>query len=74
MEPFYFVGGALAVWAVVVTALGLMREGFPASKSSERIVTAISVVLALAAISTAVIAAASESEKGGASEHAALLR
>jgi hypothetical protein len=74
MEPFYFVGGALAVWAVVVTALGLMREGFPATKGSERIVAAISVLLALAAISTAVIAAASESDEGGSKESAALLR
>ena len=74
MEPFYFVGGALALWAVVVTALGLTREGFPATKGSERIVAAISVLLALAAISTAVIAAASEGDKSGGSESAALLR
>lgn len=63
MNAFHVIGGALALWAVLVTALGLTREGFPASKRSERLVAAISVLLALAAISSAVITSATEGEE-----------
>ena len=63
MNAFHVIGGALALWAVLVTVLGITREGFPASKTSERVVTAISVVLALAAITSAVVTSAAEGEK-----------
>ena len=72
MNAFHFFGGALAIWAVLVTVLGLTREGFPASRTSERLVTAISLLLALAAISSAVISSATEKDKGGVAEEASL--
>lgn len=72
MNAFHVIGGLLALWAVLVTFLGLTREGFPASKASERIVTAISVVLALAAISSAIITSAAEGEKEPGGETASL--
>lgn len=69
MNAFHVLGGLLAIWALVVSFLGVTREGFPGS--SERIVGAISVVLVLAAISAAIITSATEEEEGG--EEAALV-
>ena len=55
--PFYVGGGALALWAVVVSALGLTRPDFPSGSGGGRAVVAISVLLVLAATSTAVLTA-----------------
>ena len=67
MNAFHVIGGSLALWAVVVTFLGLSQEGFPRTQLAERIVTAISVLLAIAAISSAVITSASEGDDEGGS-------
>ncbi len=54
--PFYVAGGALVVWALVLSlALGLRKPDFPSGASGERVVIAITVVLVLAATSTAVL-------------------
>ena len=74
MNAFHVLGGLLAVWALVVSFLGVTREGFPDSRSSELLVTAISVVLVLLAISAAIVTSALEEEEeseGG--EEAALV-
>jgi len=74
MNAFHVLGSLLAIWALVVSFLGVTREGFPGSQSSERLVGAISVVLVLAAISAAIITSATEEEEeseGG--EEAALV-
>jgi hypothetical protein len=52
--PFYIGGGALAVWAVVLAALGLNRPDFPGNRGGERGVMAISLVLIIVAIGAAV--------------------
>jgi hypothetical protein len=53
---FYVAGGALAVWAVVVSAIGIRaHETFPPSKSAARGVMGISVGLILLAMASAVI-------------------
>jgi hypothetical protein len=52
--PFYFVGGALALWAVVLSALGLTHAEFPGRPSLARGVMALSTVLVIAAMATAV--------------------
>ena len=55
---FYICGGLLAVWAVVVSAIGIRgHETFPPSRGAARGVMAISVVLILAAMGSAVITA-----------------
>ena len=55
---FYICGGALAVWAVVVSAIGIRaHETFPPTKSQARGVMAISIVLVLLAMASAVITA-----------------
>jgi hypothetical protein len=55
--PFYLAGGALAVWAVVLFAVGMRSESFPGSQGGERGVIAVSAVLMVAAMATAVITA-----------------
>jgi plastocyanin len=64
--PFYIAGGALVVWAVVVSVgLGLRKANFPGNMPGERLVITITVVLVLAAVSTAVLTAGTP-EKAGA--------
>jgi hypothetical protein len=56
MNPFWIGGSVLFVWALVLAfALGLRSEGFPRDDGQMRTVIVVSVVLAVAAISTAVI-------------------
>lgn len=53
--PFYIAGGALVIWALVLSvALGMRRPGFPGSVTGQRALIAITVVLVLAATATAV--------------------
>jgi hypothetical protein len=55
---FYICGGLLAVWAVVVSAIGIRaHETFPPTKSAQRGVMAISVGLIVLAMASAVITA-----------------
>jgi hypothetical protein len=67
VEGFYFAGGALAAWALIVSALGVMREDFPSTRNATRLVGAISVVLVVGAIGTAIYLSATEEHepKGG---------
>jgi hypothetical protein len=60
VEGFYFVGGALAAWALLVSALGVMREDFPSTRGATRLVGAISIVLVVAAVGTAIYLSATE--------------
>ncbi len=73
MNAFHVVGGLLAVWAVVVSFLGITREGFPNGKLAERIVSLISILLVLGAIGTAVYTGATERDEEGPEETALLL-
>jgi hypothetical protein len=71
--PFYIAGGALVVWAVILSmALGMRRPEFPGSAMGERVVIAITIVLVLAAASMAVVtsgtSAKAASPGGGAVE------
>ena len=53
---FYICGGLLAVWAVVVSAIGIRaHETFPPTKSAARGVMTISIVLVVLAMASAVI-------------------
>ena len=63
MNAFHVCGGIAAIWAVLVGILGITRENFPASRGTERLVGAISVLLVAAAIFTAVYTAAVEEEE-----------
>jgi plastocyanin len=54
--PFFIAGGALVVWALFLSlALGMRKPDFPGGLSGQRAVSAITAVLVLTAVSTAVI-------------------
>jgi plastocyanin len=54
--PFFIAGGLLVAWALTLSLLiGMRKPDFPSGKSQERGVIAVTVVLVLAAVSTAVI-------------------
>jgi hypothetical protein len=74
VEGFYIAGGALAVWALIVSALGVTREDFPRTAGATRLVGLISVVLVVAAIGLAIYLSATEEHEKGEEEHAALVR
>jgi plastocyanin len=53
--PFYVAGGLLVLWALFVSlALGMRHPAFPRNLTGERMVIAITAVLVLAALGTAV--------------------
>jgi hypothetical protein len=56
--PFYICGGLLVVWALVLAGVGLTRPGFPYHERGARGVMAISGVLMVLAMGTAVITSA----------------
>jgi hypothetical protein len=68
VNAFHVCGVILAGWALLVSALGITRERFPASAGAERAVATISFVLVAAAIGTGIYTAATE-EHGGGEEH-----
>jgi plastocyanin len=53
---FYIAGGILVVWALVLSlGLGMRKPDFPGSLAGQRAVVAVSAVLVIAAVSTAVL-------------------
>jgi hypothetical protein len=54
---FYICGGLLAAWAVVLSAIGMSSETFPATVGAKRGVIAVTLVFVAAAMATAVITA-----------------
>jgi plastocyanin len=55
--PFYIAGAVLAAWAVVVAVIGISQPDFPGSAMRSRLVMGLSVVLVLAAVTTAIVTA-----------------
>jgi hypothetical protein len=55
--PFFIGGGVLALWAVVLATLGLRNPSFPGDAGGQRLVMAISLVFAVAAMGLAVYVA-----------------
>jgi hypothetical protein len=52
--PFYIAGGLLAIWAVVLSWLGLTRPDFPFGQRGQRGVISISFVLFVIAVGAAI--------------------
>ena len=65
MNVFEVFGPILIIWALLVAFLGITRENFPGSKTVERIVGAVSVILVAVAIGTAIYATAHEHHEKG---------
>ena len=65
MNAFHVCGILFVVWAVTVAFLGISRESFPGTEGAARAVGAISMLLAAAAIGTAIYTSATEEEEGG---------
>ena len=56
--PFYIAGGVLAVYAVVLAAIGINRPAFPGGERGARMVMGLSFVLVAVTIAMAVITSA----------------
>jgi hypothetical protein len=54
---FYICGGLLAVWAVVLSAIGMTQPSFPGTVAAKRGVVALTALFVAAAMATAVITA-----------------
>jgi glucan phosphoethanolaminetransferase (alkaline phosphatase superfamily) len=52
--PWFIAGGVLAAWAVVLSAIGLTQPDFPKNEGVTRLVILVSVVLVVAAMTSAV--------------------
>jgi len=53
---FYIAGGVLVVWALTLSlGIGMRRPGFPGSLAGQRAIMAVSAVLVIAALATAVL-------------------
>jgi plastocyanin len=63
---FYLAGGLLALWAVVVSVgLGLRRPDFPGGRGGQTAVIAITAILVVAAMGSAVLTAGVPASAGG---------
>jgi len=63
--PFYIAGGVLVAWAFLLSlGLGLRLPAFPGSLGGQRIVMAISAVLVLATLSSAVLTSGTPANAG----------
>jgi plastocyanin len=63
VNAFHVLGGLFAVWAVLLTAIGIRREDFPRPGLQTFAVGTISVVLAASAIGSGIITSALEEEE-----------
>ena len=54
---FYIFGGLLAVWAVVLSAIGMTQPSFPGTVTAKRGVVAFTALLVAGAMASAVITA-----------------
>jgi hypothetical protein len=55
--PFYILGLVAAAWAMVLFAVGMRSASFPGSPSAQRGVIAISVLVVVGAMASAVLTA-----------------
>jgi hypothetical protein len=53
--PFYIIGGALAIYAVIVATLGIQRPGFASNERGQRGVIALTSVIVVLAIGAAIL-------------------
>lgn len=64
INAFHIVGGALALWAVVISALGVLNHDFP-PKGLEKVIMGVSAILVAGAIASAIAVSGEEKPKSG---------
>jgi plastocyanin len=64
ITAFHVIGGILAVWAVVLAALGIMRKGFPSTGVAEKLVMAVTAILVIGTVSSAIATSGEEGPEG----------
>jgi hypothetical protein len=64
VNAFHACGALFAIWALVVSFLGITRESFPSTDGAARSVGLVSALLCLAAIGTAIYTSATEEPEG----------
>jgi hypothetical protein len=73
VNAYHVCGVLFAIWAVIVSFLGITREDFPGTAGGARLVALVSVLLALATIGSAIYTGATEDEEEHGEEAALLL-
>jgi len=63
VNAFHVIGGLFALWAVILAVVGVTRENFPRTGRQAVAVGAVSVLLAVSAIGSAIITGALEEEE-----------
>ncbi len=53
--PFYIIGGALAIYAVILSTIGIQRPDFPSNMGGQRGVVALTAVMVVLAIGAAIL-------------------
>ena len=53
--PFYLLGGALALWGVLVAAFGMSRQSFPATTGARNAVMLVTTLLVVGACGSAAL-------------------
>ena len=53
--PFYIAGGALVLFAILLSVVGITQHDFPRSKGVSRAIMALAALLVAAAMATAVL-------------------
>jgi hypothetical protein len=53
--PFFIIGGALAVYAVILATLGIRRPDFPSNMGGQRGVITLTAVIAVLAVAAAIL-------------------
>ncbi len=61
MNEFHILGGLLAIWAVLVSVMGIVRHDFPRSQLASRALMGISTLLVIGAVGSAITTASVES-------------
>jgi uncharacterized membrane protein len=62
VNAFHVFGVLFAIWAVLLTFVGVTREDFPATAGAQRAVALVSVLLAAATIGSAIYTSATKEE------------
>jgi hypothetical protein len=64
LNAFHVLGALTAVWALLLSFLGITREGFPATRRSEIAVAFVSITMFVLAVGSAIYTSLNEEEEG----------